>query len=287
MLERNITLLNLAFALVLLFSLLVGVIGPLAVALDGSSPWLLAWPLTFWMVRILDFFVFPVVALAFLYFARPTVQAGQRAFRFACLNFVLTLLLAVVVWLIDSWSVTKAKSLYAQHVRDGSVPSLQQQIVGREIPNVPLLALDGRSVDLRERIQGAKATLLVFWASYDTSWSQNMKLATAIHRGMAQQGVSVIGINEQESLAGVKSFVSAQGPAFPIFSDPDGKLFREMGLSFSGSVEQMVVVDKTGRAAAHLKTPESEEVIKHLLESTSKTAPPTGPTQQGPAPKHD
>jgi len=181
----------------------------------------------------------------------------------------------------------KARFLYAEQPGNSSPSVSEQRIVGREIPNVPLLGLDGKQVDLRERIQGAKVTLIVFWASYDAPWSQNVRLATAIHRAMAQQGVSVIGINEQESLVEVKSFVSAQGLSFPVFGDPDGKFFREMGLWFSGSVEQMVVVDKTGRVAVDLNAPESEEAIKRLLEATSKVAPATEPTQTDLAPQHD
>jgi len=271
--ERTIKTLNLVFTLILLFSLPVCVAGPLAVALGISSTWLFVWPLIFWTVRFMGFFVFPLIAVIFIFLARQTVDSGRTQFRFACLNFVLALMLAFTVWGIESWSVTKVKSLYVEQGGDGSSPAPQQPVVGREIPNIPLVDLDSKKVDMRERIQAAKVTLLVFWASYDTPWSQNVKLATSVHRDMAQQGVSVIGVNEQESLAELKAFVSAQGLNFPVFSDPDGKFFRQMGLLFSGSVEQMAVVDKTGRVAGHLKAPESEEAIKRLLESTSEIAP--------------
>jgi len=285
--ERRIKTLNLTFSLVLLFSFLACVAGPLAVALGISSTWLFAWPPTFWIVRFLGFFVFPLVALLFIFLARPTVQPSRKLLRIACLNLVLALSLVLTIWGIESGSMEKARFLYAEQAGNSSPSVSEQRIVGREIPNVPLLGLDGKQVDLKERIQGAKVTLIVFWASYDTPWSQNVRLATAIHRAMPQQGVSVIGINEQESLAEVKSFLSAQGLSFPVFSDPDGKFFREMGLWFSGSVEQMVVVDKTGRVAVHLNAPESEEAIKRLLEATSEVAPATEPTQTDLVPQHD
>src|SRR2546426_4080848 len=198
--ERSIKTLNLTFSLVLLFSFLVCVVGPLAVALGISSTWLFAWPPTFWIVRFLGFFVFPLVALLFAFLARPTVQPSRRLLRIACLNLVLALSLVLTIWGIESGSKAKARFLYAEQAGNSSPSVSEQRIVGREIPTVPLLALDGEQVGLRERIQGAKVTLLVFWASYDAPWSQNVRLATAIHRAMAQQGVSVIGINEQESL---------------------------------------------------------------------------------------
>src|SRR5438128_5304481 len=146
--ERTIKTLNLVFTLILLFSFPVCVAGPLAVALGISSPWLFIWPLAFWTVRFMGFFVFPLIAVIFIFLARPTVDSSRTPFRFACLNFVLALVFAFTVWGIESWSVTKVKSLYMEQVGDGSIPAPQQPIVGREIPNITLVGLDGKKVDI-------------------------------------------------------------------------------------------------------------------------------------------
>lgn len=283
--ERSITTLNLVFALVLFFAFLACVAGPVAVALEIGSTWVFVWPPAFWILRCLGFYVFPAVALILIFLARPTIRSNRGPIRMACLNSALALVLVFTIWGTGAWSVAKAKSLYAGQFGSSSVSARQPGIVGREIPNVPLPGLDGRKVDLHALVSQAKVTVLVFWASYDTPWSKNVKLATAIHRDTAEKGVAVIAINEDEPFADVKSFAAAWGLNLPILSDSDGKLFRELGLL--GSVEQIVAVDKTGRVIAHFKAPGSETEIKRILEAIYEIVPATAPTQPGSTLKND
>jgi peroxiredoxin len=283
--EPRITILGLVFTLVLFLSLLVCLAGPLAVSQQISSTWLFVWPPTFWIVRSLASYVFPVVALVCLYLGRPTVRSSRVSFRIAGLNLALALVLVFTVWRIESWSVTMTNSLSAGQFGSSSASALQSGIVGQGIPNVPLPGLDGRIVDLQALISEAKVTVLVFWASYDTPWSKNVKLATAIHRDTAEKGVAVVAINEDEPLGGVKSFVAARGVDFPILSDSNGKLFREPGLL--GSVEQIVVADDTGRVIAHFKAPGSETEMKRIIETIYEIVPTTAPSPAGSTLKND
>ena len=122
------------------------------------------------------------------------------------------------------------------------------QGLAESLPKPSLLDSNGSTVDVRDLTRAAPVALLVFFATYDTGWSDNVKVAEQIHRDMAKDGVLVLGINEQEPQGTLTAFVSKEGLTFPVLRDKDGSFLHAVGTL--GSVEQMVVVDGSGKILA-------------------------------------
>ncbi len=137
------------------------------------------------------------------------------------------------------------------------------------LPDAHLLDAAGNTVDPRVQVQAARVTLLVFFATYDTPWSDNVKLAKEIHRDLAKDGVLVLGIDEQEPQATLTAFIAREGLAFPVLRDPDGAYLRSIGTP--GSVEQMLVVDSAGNVIARRgRNSDSVALIKEALSSRTR-----------------
>jgi peroxiredoxin len=233
----------------------------LAVKLAAGGAWLFLWPLAFWVVRFLAFFIFPAAAIVLIYVRYHKGSTGLLVY----VNLVLALALASTVWGIQSFTKSEARAAIAKQFGDLSPAEILNRESGaRSLPALSLLGPNGQAADLGEQVRTARVSLVVFFASYDIAWSDNIKAAREIHRTMAKDGVLVLGINEQESQETVKSFIAKQRLDFPIFRDSDGKYLRLIG--GLGSVEQMLVVDRNAKVIARrARDSESIERIKDAL----------------------
>ena len=195
--------------------------------------------------------------------------------QLACLNMLLVVALLLVIWGIESWGKSQAVSAYKKDF--GTVPPeeiLSRSDVGRALPDISLTDLKGQPVNLIDQIRTAKVAVLVFFATYDTPWSDNIKLASQINRTMGTQGVMVIGIDEQESQNVVESFLVKENLAFPVYLDPQGHYFRAL---FLGSVEQILLVDDAGKVIAHPKgQAQLRQSIQDALSATKQQGAESG-----------
>ena len=137
------------------------------------------------------------------------------------------------------------------------------------LPQSSLLDASGSPVDVRDLVRAAPVTLIVFFATYDTPWSDNVKVAKEIHRDMAKDGVLVLGIDEKESQGTTTAFVAKEGLTFRVVRDSNGSYLHSIGVP--GSVEQMVVVDSTGNVLARRgRTSDSVKTIEEALRARTK-----------------
>lgn|ERR1017187_1506738 len=252
---------NVIFLAALLVCLSVCVAGPLSVIFARGGAWLFVWPLAFWIVRFLAFFIFPFAAVVLIYLKCRKAFGGSLMY----VNAALVVALASSVWVTESWAKSGANSASAKQFGSASSAQvLNREFGAQSLPALPLLDSNGRPVDVREGVRKGRVTLLVFFATYDISWSDNIKMAGEIHNAMATNGVQVIGIDEQESQATVSRFTIEQKLDFPIFRDSDGKYLRLVG--GLGSVEQMLVVNSSGKVIARRsRGSESLERVKEAL----------------------
>lgn len=250
--SRNL-LVNVAFSAALAFSLLVCAFEPLAVKLSFSGSWLFLWPLAFWAVRCLAFFIFPIIGavLAYLAIAR---RPGNRAPKVLALsNIVGCVLIAGAVLMVEHWNRAWGMTWAKAHP-EAFPPGWTNSGAGtlpRQVGSIPTLAdIDGRSVDLNARIRDARLTAIIFWASYDVSWSPNLEIAEFGLRDLSGQGLQVFAINEQEAPDTVRSYVRARNLKIPVLLDPDGAAPRSFGLL--GGVEQILLVNSNANIVAKL-----------------------------------
>jgi peroxiredoxin len=257
--------LSASFAVTAVLCILVVSVGPAAGFFKLESVWLMLWPLAFILIRFAAYFVLPFAACWLAYTSLRNSSFSKRTKLLAGCNVGLALILGLSVWAVEIRAKSRARVAYKQQFGDTTPGQiLRRQIVGLQLPDIPLVSLDGQPTNLRDRVSKSRVAVLVFWMSADIPWSDNIKVAMRIHDAMAEKGVLVIGVNEHESHATVQSAISKYRVRFPVFRDSDGRFYRALGLL--GSVEQCLIVDSTGKIVVHLpKAQHSDEELAKIL----------------------
>ena len=204
---------------------------------------------------------------------RGASEAGRWTFETQVMR-----LLRIVFVLVAALLVLTLAALWAVRGRSGSAwwggvamtnLNLHGQALAGSLPQSSLLDANGSTVDLGAQIRAAPVTLIVFFATYDAGWSDNVKVAEQTHRDMAKDGVLVIGVDEQEPQGTLTAFVSKKGLTFPVLRDKDGSYLHAIGAL--GGVEQMVMVDSAGKILARPRgNSDSIAAIEEALRARTK-----------------
>lgn len=132
--------------------------------------------------------------------------------------------------------------------------------------------IDGTDVSMSKILDKSNVVMLSFWATWCTPCKEEMKKMNDIYEKYKDKGFTYVALNvdNQKSVSKVKSFVTAQGFAFPVLLDTDKKVFE----GYSGKDEMpysLLINKKKEILAVHtgFKTGDEkmiEEEIKAALE---------------------
>ncbi len=89
-----------------------------------------------------------------------------------------------------------------------------------------------------------KVVLVDFWASWCAPCRDSFPWLTDLQDEYAEQGLVVIGVNEDRRRREADRFLKEHSPAFPIIFDPDGKLAEEYDLK---GMPSSFIFDRDGR----------------------------------------
>lgn len=137
---------------------------------------------------------------------------------------------------------------------------------GEMPPGFSARSSDGRALSLAG-LRG-KVILLTFWATWCTPCRQEMPLFERLHRGLAKEGLDVVGVNVGEDRGAVGEYQRALRLTFPLVMDPGGVIRASYGVI---ALPTTFLVARDGRAVARAIGPrdwsasESHALIRALL----------------------
>ncbi len=92
-----------------------------------------------------------------------------------------------------------------------------------------------------------KVFLINFWASWCQECRPEMPLFERLHRGLAAQGLRVLGINAREGTAAIRGYAREFGLTFPLVRDSKGEINAAYGVI---GLPTTFVIARDGRAVA-------------------------------------
>jgi cytochrome c biogenesis protein CcmG/thiol:disulfide interchange protein DsbE len=101
----------------------------------------------------------------------------------------------------------------------------------KTLPSIALTSIDGKTVNLKDAVQGNKITVISFWAM----WCSNCVLQyNSLATKMNEIGVPfyAVSIDAKDQEAKVTPFIQGKGWRFSFLLDPDKQLFRALGATF-------------------------------------------------------
>jgi len=133
--------------------------------------------------------------------------------------------------------------------------------VGQKAPPFKLLTVDGKEIDL-EIFAGDKVTLLVFGATWCPACRHEVPILKEYYSELKDDGLNVLGIDIQESVEKVKSFIEKMKINYPVVLDSSAdiaRLYKVVGIPLN------IILDKKGVIVYKENKPPSKELLKGLL----------------------
>jgi len=148
------------------------------------------------------------------------------------------LLLSAVVAIVLSVATLLATGL-------GRDPAaVASPLVGRGAPNFKLAGLDGPAVRLSD-LRG-QVVVINFWASWCTECRTEQDALNTTWSRFRDSGVTVLGVNFQDTTADARDYMSSLGITYPVVQDTQSTTALAYGLR---GVPETFVIDKAGRIA--------------------------------------
>ncbi|MCK5706433.1 MAG: TlpA family protein disulfide reductase [Candidatus Aureabacteria bacterium] len=122
-----------------------------------------------------------------------------------------------------------------------TLPSRTYSENGNKAPDFTLESIDGKSITLKEALDGKKV-LLIFWSTWCPYCVKEVPHVEKFHIENSDK-VNVIGINAGESKAKVSRFVQKKGMTYKVALDKDGSVAKSYKVV---GIPMLIVIDKDG-----------------------------------------
>ena len=114
------------------------------------------------------------------------------------------------------------------------------------LPDFTLRNLSGEAVSARD-LRG-KVVVLNLWATWCPPCVEEMPSLEGLHRRMADRGLVVLAVNEDENVEVVAPWVREHGLTLPVVLDPYGEVAWALGVS---GYPETFIADRQGRIVHH------------------------------------
>ena len=133
--------------------------------------------------------------------------------------------------------------------------------VGQKAFPFTLLTVDGKEIELGSFAKD-KVTLLVFGATWCPACRHEIPILKEYYSELKDEGLNVLGIDIQESVKKVKSFVEKNQINYPVVLDSNAdvaRLYKVIGIPLN------IILNKSGVIVYKEHIPPDKELLKKLL----------------------
>ncbi len=133
--------------------------------------------------------------------------------------------------------------------------------VGKKASPFKLLTVDGKEIELGTFAKD-KVTLLVFGATWCPACRHEIPILKEYYSELKDDGLNVLGIDIQESVKKVKSFIEKMQINYPVVLDSRAdiaRLYKVVGIPLN------IILDKNGVIVYKENKPPGKEFLKSLL----------------------
>ncbi len=146
---------------------------------------------------------------------------------------------------------TLAAALAALSLLAGPASAFKRTEVGQPVKDFRLPSLDGTEVTLAKSL-GAKATLVVFWATWNSRSAEALADFQKLFAERGAQGLAVVAVNvehqelTEEDRGKIKATVAELGLTYPVVIDKGLVVYNDYGVV---AVPSALLVDGQGKVA--------------------------------------
>jgi thiol-disulfide isomerase/thioredoxin len=134
----------------------------------------------------------------------------------------------------------------------------------RPLPDLGATTLSGTHRQLRSFV-GHGVVVLNVWASWCTECRAESPVLAALAREFGGQGVTFVGVDEQDSASKARSFARSTGMSYTHLVDPDGSLLAKLTALPNFGIPSSLFIDPHGNMAARIVGAASAAQVRALI----------------------
>ncbi|HMK50455.1 MAG TPA: redoxin domain-containing protein [Thermodesulfovibrionales bacterium] len=168
--------------------------------------------------------------------------------------------------LLSLLSISATDKLFHKFVINtyGNIKIEQKNWTGEALPDFTFQNIQENLAPLTiENLQG-RTSILIFWATYNKTWSSNFRYAQELYNQKEKLNINVFAIAIDKSRDDVKKFLEKHTVRMPIFHNPDATyVYNQLGLM--RSPEKVIILDSMTRIQFIFDSPDTADEIKTAL----------------------
>lgn len=253
---RIAKVLNVVFSFEILF-IIVGYVG-LFLLQAVTVLW------SFWEMFFLVFvLITPYILIITLPSAGYTIFRYLRRSKKRGITFIVVM--AAVLNILALLSIYGIQySAYHQVMKETkNNPPIKKDFIGTTLPNFNFHCITEALPPITLRDLEGKTSVLIFWATYDTPWSSNLRYAQDLYAQKEKRNINIFAVAVDESKEEVKGFLFQRQIKMPIYHDPKSNYNHSLGIY---GAEQVLIIDSMNKLQIVLGSPKSYQEIRETIE---------------------
>jgi len=174
--------------------------------------------------------------------------------------------LAVLVLVAVGTTGCAAKRAAASNAADAVGLTTYKLGQRQSVPEIAGRTLEGQSLSLHDAFRD-KPVVLNVWASWCAPCRDESPMLATAARTYGPGGVAFVGIDEQDTSAKARAFVTSTGMPYPSFVDSQGALLSKLKSLPQMGIPSTLVLDRHAMIAARIIGPASAAEIAEIIQS--------------------